>query len=133
MLGARKLLFYLPALSVLSAVIFAVPAFPQDPQQPAPDNSKRNKEEHGGSTADKQKMDPADRETARKIRAAIHDDASLSTYAHNVKIIVQNGQVTLKGPVRSDEEKSAVESKATAIAGAGNVTNELTVAPKAKS
>jgi hyperosmotically inducible periplasmic protein len=131
--GARKLLCYLPAVGLLSAAMFAFPAFPQDPQQPAPDNSKTNKEERGSSTADKQKMDPADRETARKIRAAIHDDKSLSTYAHNVKIIVQNGQVTLKGPVRSDEEKSAVESKATAIAGAGNVTNDLTVAPKAKS
>ena len=97
------------------------------------DNSKANKQEKHSATADQQKMNPVDRETARKIRAAIHNDKTLSTYAHNVKVIVQNGQVTLKGPVRSDDEKSAVETKATAIAGAGNVTNNLTVAPKSNS
>ncbi len=57
-------------------------------------------------------------------------DKSLSSYAHNVKVVTTNGTVTLKGPVRSDEEKSAIEAKATEVAGAGNVTSELTVAPK---
>jgi osmotically-inducible protein OsmY len=56
-------------------------------------------------------------------------DKSLSTYAHNVKIVTQGGSVTLKGPVRSEEEKHMVEAKATEIAGAGHVTNELSVAP----
>ena len=119
----------LAALGLLGAGMLGIPVRPQDAQQPAPDNSKTNKQERSGATADKQKLNPADRETARKIRSALHDDSTLSTYAHNVKVVVQNGQVTLKGPVRSEEEKSAVESKATAIAGAGNVTNNLTVAP----
>ena len=57
-------------------------------------------------------------------------DKSLSSYAHNVKVITTNGSVTLKGPVRTDEEKSAIEAKATEVAGAGNVTSELTIAPK---
>jgi osmotically-inducible protein OsmY len=48
-------------------------------------------------------------------------DKSLSTYAHNVKIVSQNGVVTLKGPVRSDEEKLNVEAKAAEIAGRDNV------------
>jgi len=61
------------------------------------------------------------------------DDKSLSTYAHNVKIISQHGKVTLKGPVRSDEEKKSIEDKATEVAGAGNVTNQLTVKPEKKS
>jgi hyperosmotically inducible protein len=130
---ARKVILRLPALGFLGAALFVIQAMAQDTQQPAPDNSKANKQEKNSATADKQKMNPADRETARKIRAAIHDDKTLSTYAHNVKVIVQNGQVTLKGPVRSEDEKSAVETKATAIAGAGNVTNNLTVAPKSKS
>ena len=47
-----------------------------------------------------------------------------------MKVITQNGQVTLKGPVRSDDEKRAVETKAAAIAGDGKVTSELTVKPK---
>jgi hyperosmotically inducible protein len=47
-----------------------------------------------------------------------------------VKVITQNGQVTLKGPVRSEQEKQAVEAKAAAVAGEGKVTSELTVKPK---
>ena len=134
MISKATKLLRLPALGLLGAALFAAPALPQDAQPPAPANSKVNKQEREGDTADKQKMNPADRETARKIRSAIHDDKTLSTYAHNVKVIVQNGQVTLKGPVRSEEEKSAVETKAVAVAGAGNVTNNLKVAPpKAKS
>jgi hyperosmotically inducible periplasmic protein len=103
----------------------------QDAQQPAADNTKNNKGDQsaGAPTADKQKMNPADRDLTKKIRAALHNDSSLSTYGHNVKIISQDGKVTLKGPVRSEDEKSAIEAKATEIAGAGNVTNQLTVAP----
>jgi osmotically-inducible protein OsmY len=100
----------------------------QDPQQPAPDNTKQNKNQTNPS-ADQQKMNAADRELTRKIRKAIHDDSNLSTYAHNIKIISQDGKVTLRGPVRSDEEKTNIEGKAVAAAGQGNVTNELQVAP----
>jgi hypothetical protein len=100
----------------------------QDPQQPAPDNTKQNKNQTNPS-ADQQKMNAADRELTRKIRKAIHDDSNLSTYAHNIKIISQNGKVTLRGPVRSDEEKTNIEAKAVAAAGQSNVTNELQVAP----
>jgi hyperosmotically inducible protein len=57
----------------------------------------------------------------------------VSTYAHNVKIISKNGKVTLKGPVRSEDEKKTVESKAVEVAGAGNVTNELTIKPDKNS
>ena len=52
----------------------------------------------------------------------------LSTYAHNVKIIVQDGKVTLKGPVRTGAEKQLVEQKAAAVAGATNVVNAMEVA-----
>ena len=57
------------------------------------------------------------------------DDKSLSTYAQNIKIITRNGKVTLKGPVRSADEKTAIGEKATQVAGAGNVTNHLTIVP----
>jgi osmotically-inducible protein OsmY len=57
-------------------------------------------------------------------------DKSLSTYAHNVKIITQNGQVTLKGPVRSEDEKKTVETKATEVAGENAVTSQLDIKPK---
>jgi osmotically-inducible protein OsmY len=74
-------------------------------------------------------MNPADRETTKKIRAALIDDKDLSTYAHNIKIITRDGMVTLKGPVRSEDERMEIQSKAQQIAGASNVTNKLTIAP----
>jgi hyperosmotically inducible protein len=74
-------------------------------------------------------MNLADREITRKIRAAIVGDKSLSTYAHNIKIITQDGKVTLKGPVRTEKEKADVEAKAAAVAGATNVTSEIAIAP----
>lgn len=70
-----------------------------------------------------------DRDTTQKIRKAVVDDKSLSTYAHNVKILVKDGKVTLRGPVRSEDEKQAVAKAASSVAGAENVTNELTVEP----
>jgi hyperosmotically inducible periplasmic protein len=102
------------------------------PSQPPPDNTRVNKRDQQPSapTADQQSERTSDRGMAKQIRRAIVKDDSLSTYAHNIKVIVQNGTVTLKGPVRSDEEKQAVEAKATAIAGSGKVTNQLEVAPK---
>lgn len=84
-------------------------------------------------TADKQPMNnKEDTALTRKIRRAIVADKSLSTYAHNVKIVTQNGIVTLKGPVRSDDEKKSVMAKATDVAGSAKVTDELSVAPDSK-
>jgi hypothetical protein len=95
------------------------------------DNTKMNKGDASkdATTADQQKMNPSDRTITQKIRAEIMKDKSLSTYAHNVKIITQDGKVTLKGPVRTQEEKAAVESKATTIAGDGNVTSQIDIVP----
>jgi osmotically-inducible protein OsmY len=100
----------------------------QDPQTP-PDNTKQNKDQ-SNPTADDQKMNPADRAISQKIRKALHDDSTLSVYAHNIKIITRDGKVTLRGPVRSEDEKAGIEAKAVAVAGTGNVTNQLEVAPK---
>jgi hyperosmotically inducible protein len=99
----------------------------QDPQTPS-DNTKQNKDQTN-PTADQQKMNPADRALTQKIRKAIHEDTTLSTYAHNIKIISQDGKVTLRGPVRSEDEKANIEAKAVAVAGQGNVTDQLEIAP----
>jgi len=97
----------------------------------APDNTKTNQRdrEPGAVTADDQKMNKADRELAQKIRQSVIADKGLSTYAHNVKIIVQDGRVTLKGPVRNQAEKEAIEKKALTEAGKGNVVDQLDIAP----
>jgi hyperosmotically inducible periplasmic protein len=102
----------------------------QDSQPAAPDNTKMNQNERSSTkTADQQKENKSDRELARQIRRAIVQDKSLSTYAHNVKIVAQGGTVTLKGPVKSEEEKSAIEQKAAEVAGGSTkVMNELQVA-----
>jgi hyperosmotically inducible protein len=99
---------------------------------PASDNTKINERDRNPNqpTADQQPNNRSDRDITQQVRQAIIADKTFSTYAHNVKVITQNGQVTLKGPVRSDDEKRAVEAKAAAIAGDGKVTSELTVKPK---
>ncbi len=82
----------------------------------------------GEVTADQQKTNPTDQELTRKIRQTIIADKSLSTYAHNIKIITQNGNITLKGPVKSDDEKKAVMAKAVSIAGsADKVTDQVSI------
>lgn len=103
----------------------------QQEQSPAPDNSKTNQGDasKGAMTAEQQKANPADRETTKQIRSSLTKDKSLSTYAHNIKIITRDGHVTLKGPVRSEEEKATIAAKAEAVAGAGNVDDQLTIAP----
>ena len=95
-----------------------------------PDNSKTNKRDQnaGAVTADQQKMNAGDRQLTADIRKAIMADKSLSTYAHNIKIISQDGMVTLKGPVRSDDEKKTIVSKAVAVTGdASKVTDQISV------
>jgi osmotically-inducible protein OsmY len=102
------------------------------PAQVKQDNTEVNKRDRnpGEVTADQQKETPADRDLAAKIRREITKDKSLSTYGHNVKIIVQNGVVTLKGPVRSDAEIQTITATASRIAGGdAKVTNQLTVEP----
>jgi hyperosmotically inducible protein len=101
-------------------------------QNTPPDNTKTNQGDgnKGATTAEQQKMNTADRNITKEIRSSIMKDKSLSTYAHNIKIITQDGKVTLKGPVRSEDEKATIESKAVAIAGVNNVTNQLEVAPQ---
>jgi len=122
--------WFLPLGSLVFGVSLMATPIPgyQDPQQTPPDNTKQNKDQTN-PTADQQKMNPADRAITQKIRKAIHEDTTLSTYAHNVKIITQDGKVTLRGPVRSEEEKSNIEAKAVAVAGQSNVTNQLEIAP----
>lgn len=125
---------------VLPILICAVAAcsYAQTPDATvaAPDYTKVNKRDRsaGEPTADQQKANATDRELTRKIRRSIVADKSLSTYAHNVKIISQNGAVTLKGPVRSDDEKKSVVAKAVAITGsADTVTDQISVSNREHS
>ena len=116
----------------LAAVVFcAGVAVPAGAQQVKSDNTSTNAADRGPQkvTAEQQENDKADLDITRQVRKALVADKSLSTYAHNIKVITQHGKVTLKGPVRTASEKQAVEAKAEGIAGAGNVTSQLTIAP----
>ncbi len=97
---------------------------------PAPDNSAVNTKANSASGMSAQDAGNAatDVKLTAKIRQALVKDKKLSTYAHNVKIITENGQVVLKGPVKSEAEKQEVENKAGRIAGTDRVRSELEVA-----
>jgi hyperosmotically inducible periplasmic protein len=105
----------------------------KNPRESTPsDNTKVNKRDRAKSepTADQAKDNASDRELMKRIRQSLMDDKSLSTYAHNIKVIAQHGKVTLKGPVRSAEEKKTVQDKATEVAGAGNVVSKISIKPE---
>jgi osmotically-inducible protein OsmY len=93
------------------------------------DNSQLNQRDRNASepTADNAKNTQSDLQTMQRIRKSIVADKSLSTYAHNVKVVSENGRVTLKGTVHTEAEKSNIEAKACAVAGVENVTNNITV------
>ena len=126
-LGAGLFVTCLGAVSILNA---QVPAGQETSGRA--DNTAVNRRDRNGNepTADQQKNNRSAREITQQIRRALTSDKTLSTYGHNVKVITQNGQVTLKGPVRSDDEKRAIEAKANEIAGANKVTSELDIQPK---
>lgn len=123
----KKLLFIGIGVAALccGGALQACPFHSAPIAQQEPDSTNANKQ--GGATADQQKGTPADRELAQKIRNSIASDKSLSTYAHNVKVIVRDGMGTLKGPVQSEDEKKSIGTKAAEVAGADKAQNELTV------
>ena len=130
---------YQPAMKwiVPVAVLLATlsnPVRSANGQTPA-DNTKVNTRDRaqGAATADQQKDNATDRDLARKIRRALMQDKALSTYAHNVKVIAQSGQVTLKGPVRSDDEKKSIVGKAVEVAGSPDkVSDQMSVTASSK-
>ncbi len=99
---------------------------------PSADNSGKNVRDRQNST-----MTPGDQSNAKSdmaitqaIRKAVVSDKGLSTNAHNVKIITKNGVVTLRGPVKSAEEKSTIAAKAQGAAGVKSVDNQLEIASR---
>jgi len=102
---------------------------PNTPPATDADNTARNAENSAaGDTATAgQSESKADIETTAAIRKAIVDDKSLSVNAHNVKVMTANGVVTLRGPVKSEDEKRSVEAKAKQVAGVTQVNNLLEV------
>lgn len=129
------------ACSTLIAVMASLPlmaiATPQSAPAPAAstghaaDNTAVNARDRSGDTptSSSQSNDKSDVELAAAVRRALTKDSSLSMSAHNAKVIVSGNNVTLRGPVKSDDEKSRVETVVRSVAGVSQVTNELEVKP----
>lgn len=102
---------------------------PSPPAQMAPDNTGRNVRDRSGVTLTPgdQSESKADRALTKQIRQAVVADKSLSTTAKNIKIITVNGVVTLRGPVKSSQEKANIEAKAKHLAGTTKVDNQLEI------
>ena len=96
------------------------------------DNTTRNKghEDKSAVNAADAGNSKSDIKLAKDIRRKLVDDKSLSSYAKNAKVIVKDGHVTLKGPVRSNDEADKLVNAAKACAGDSNVASELEVVAK---
>jgi len=112
-------------------------ATPRDPAASVSteaDNTKRNSTEENKNTdtAEKQSNNKEDVAVVQKIRQAVEREGSLSMNAKNVKIIVRDGKVMLRGPVDSEQEKATIAARASEIAGKDKVDNQLEVKTEEK-
>jgi len=129
---ARVVLFRPGMRNSLFALLLAATALPacksRSNETPAADNTAKNERDRSATpTADNAVHNESDRDLTQKIRKAVMDDGSLSTNAHNCKIVVQDSAVTLVGPVASEAERAKVEQIAMASAGGRKVVNQLEV------
>jgi hypothetical protein len=99
---------------------------------PEPDNTARNARDADGGTLtpEDQSNEQRDLDIARSIREAVASNDALSTNAQNVKIITQDAVVTLRGPVKSEQEKAIVVSIAQQTPGVARVDDQLEVDPQ---
>ena len=128
-------MYKMPVLFALSVFVLGGMAGPVQlaaqaqalPAQTAPDNTGRNVRDRGGATLTPgdQSETEADRTLTQRIRQAVVADDALSMTAKNVKIITVNGVVTLRGPVKTMEEKRTIEAAAQQLAGADKVDSQL--------
>ena len=117
------------AISLLCLSVITLTAFAQGNSSPAADNSGRNARDRSGHTqtsVDQSNSSP-DIKTSAAIRRAIMHDASLSMMAKNVKIVAENGAVTLRGPVQNAVEKTKIAELAQQAAPGAKINNELEV------
>jgi hypothetical protein len=108
------------------------PTAPLGEKTPVADNTTMNNRDKGstGDTAQSQSNAKGDRELLAAVRRSVVKDKSLSTTAHNVKIMAVNGVVTLRGPVKSEAEKTTVETLAKQVPGVTSVENHLDIKTK---
>jgi len=115
------------ALACLGAL--SLDAFATDNEKAKPDNTATNERDRSGETktSGDQSNSSADLKVTQAIRRALLKDRELSTTAKNIKIITANGQVTLRGPVKTAQEKAKVDQIARSAAGSAQIDDQLDV------
>jgi hyperosmotically inducible periplasmic protein len=114
------------ALACLSALSLAALA---GDEKTKPDNTATNERDRSGETktSGDQSNSSADLKTTQAIRQALMKDDELSMTAKNIKVITANGQVTLRGPVKTAQEKARIDQLAKSAAGGAKIDNQLDV------
>jgi hyperosmotically inducible protein len=114
------------ALACLSA--FSLAALAGD-EKAKPDNTATNERDRSGETqtSGDQSNSPADLKITQAIRQALMKDSELSTTAKNIKVITANGHVTLRGPVKTAQEKAKIDQLAKSAAGGAQIDNQLDI------
>ena len=114
-------------LACLSAVSLA--ALAADNEKTKPDNTAINERDRSSDTqtSGDQSNSPADLKITQAIRQALMKDGELSTTAKNIKVITANGQVTLRGPVKTAQEKAKIDRIARSAAGGAQIADQLDV------
>jgi hyperosmotically inducible periplasmic protein len=121
-----------PVALLLAVAAGALAAAPPAPPPSDPENTGVNKRDapaNNPNAANPTPMDQSNKQpdlrTEAEVRKAIVNDKSLSMLAHNVKIMTADGVVTLRGPVKSAEEKQRIGDLAKHVQGVSSVKNEL--------
>jgi len=100
-----------------------------DDEKSKPDNTATNERDRSGETktSGDQLNSSADLKTTQTIRQALMKDDELSMTAKNIKVITANGHVTLRGPVKTAQEKAKIDQLAKSAAGGAQIDNQLDV------
>src|SRR6266550_2876239 len=119
----KRTLLVLASLSVVSLAVLA------DDEKAKSDNTATNQRDRSGETktSGDQSNSSADLKTTQAIRQALMKDGELSTTAKNIKVITANGHVTLRGPVKTAQEKAKIDQLAKSATGGAQIDNQLDV------
>jgi hyperosmotically inducible protein len=116
-------------LALACFTAFGLAALTADDKRAEPDNTATNQRDRSGQTktSGDQSNSSADLKTTQAIRQALMKDGGLSMTAKNIKIITADGLVTLRGPVKTAEEKTKIDQLATSAAPGTKIDNQLEV------
>jgi len=125
----KKIFSILLAASMPLCIYAATDDSKDNDRNVPPDNTGKNvrDRDHLTLTPTDQEETEADRTIVQQIRQKLVKDESLSTYAKNIKVIVRDGKVTLRGPVRSENERRDVVAAAKKVQGVKKIDNQLEI------